>query len=142
MGGTEEIIVLGRAWLEQGNDLVEAKLEALLAHATLDGLLSKETLLLLQVEDTLLDRLGDGELVDDDVDGLRETVDTINGLFFNKLGHVSRLFQTSYGYKDMYWVPEWLQDDDTRRRGEVESQTTALKTAQQDARLGVTPEAT
>jgi hypothetical protein len=39
----------------------------------------------LQFEDALLDCLGDGELIDDYVDRLCETVDTVDGLFFNKL---------------------------------------------------------
>jgi len=46
-------------------------------------------LLLLQREDALFDRVGDGEAVDCDVDGLVEAVDTVDGLFFDELDSIS-----------------------------------------------------
>ena len=52
---------------------------------TLNSRLSKRPLLLLQIQDALLDTVGDGELVDDDVDSLIEAVHAIDGLFFDKL---------------------------------------------------------
>lgn len=71
--------------LEQLNDFVEAELESALPGASFDGLLGEEALLFLQLEDAFFDGVGDGELVDDDVDGLGEAVDSVYGLFFNKL---------------------------------------------------------
>lgn len=71
--------------LEQINDFVDAQLERALFGAAFDGLLGEEALLFLQGEDTVFDGVGDGELVDDDVDGLGETVDTVNGLLFDEL---------------------------------------------------------
>jgi hypothetical protein len=70
---------------EQINDFVDAQLESALFSAAFDGLLGEEALLFLECEDTFFDGLCDGELVDDDVDGLSETVDSVNGLFFDKL---------------------------------------------------------
>lgn len=46
----------------------------------------QKTFLFLEFEDTLFDGVGDGEFVDDYVDGLSETVDTVDGLFFDELG--------------------------------------------------------
>jgi hypothetical protein len=51
-------------------------------------LLSELALLLLQLEDTLLDSLSDSELVDNYIDSLGQTVNTINGLFFDKLANM------------------------------------------------------
>lgn len=75
------------AGLEHVDDFVEAELERALLGARVNGLLREEALLLLQVDDALLDRVGDGELVDDDVDRLVQAVDAIDGLFLDKLGH-------------------------------------------------------
>lgn len=71
--------------LEQVNDFVDAQLERALSGAAFDGLLGEEALLLLEGEDTVFDGVSDGELVDDDVNGLCEPVDTVNGLLFDKL---------------------------------------------------------
>ena len=76
--------------LEELEHLLEAEAHVLLltagAGGALDGLLGEEALAVLEVEDALLDGGGDGELVDDDVDCLGETVDTVYGLFLNELG--------------------------------------------------------
>lgn len=80
------------------------------ALSALDGLVGELTLLFLQVENALFDRVGDGDFVDDDVDGLRETVHAVDGLFFDELGGVSRSWRergVTYG------VPERLEDDYT-----------------------------
>lgn len=58
------------AGLEELHELVEAELEGFLLHAAFDGLFGEEAFFVLQVEDALFDGLGDGELVDDYVDGL------------------------------------------------------------------------
>lgn len=71
--------------LEQINNFVDAQLERALPGAAFDGLLGEEALLLLEGEDTVFDGVSDGKFVDDDVDGLSETVDTVNGLLFDKL---------------------------------------------------------
>lgn len=71
--------------LEQLNDFVEAELESALTGGPFDGLLGEEALLFLKLENTFFDGVGDGELVDDDVDGLGEAVDSVYGLFFNEL---------------------------------------------------------
>lgn len=73
------------ARLEQIHEFVEAELEAALLHATLNGLLGEEAFLVLEFEDTLLDGVGDGEFVDCYVDCLGEAVDTVDGLFLDKL---------------------------------------------------------
>lgn len=73
--------------LEQLDDFVEAELESALTRGSFDGLLGEEALLFLELENTFFDGVGDGELVDDDVDGLGEAVDSVYGLFFNKLQH-------------------------------------------------------
>lgn len=70
---------------EQLDDFVEAELESALSGRSFDGLLGEEALLFLELENTFFDGVGDGELVDDDVDGLGEAVDSVYGLFFNKL---------------------------------------------------------
>lgn len=71
--------------LEQLDDFVEAKLESALTGGSFDGLLGEEAFLFLELENTFFDGVGDGELVDDDVDGLGEAVDSVYGLFFNEL---------------------------------------------------------
>lgn len=71
--------------LEQINDFVDAQLERALPGAAFDGLLGEEAFLLLEGEDTVFDGVSDGEFVDDNVDGLRETMDTVNGLLFDEL---------------------------------------------------------
>ncbi len=73
------------AGLEHVDDLVEAELERALLGARVNGLLREQALLLLQVNDALLDRVGDGELVDDNIHGLVQTVDAVDGLFLDKL---------------------------------------------------------
>lgn len=75
--------------LEQIDDFVDAQFERALLGAAFDSLLGEEALLLLEGEDTVFDGVGDGELVDDDVDGLGETVDTVYGLLFDELWEVS-----------------------------------------------------
>lgn len=74
--------------LEQVDDLVEAELDGPLPGASLDGLLGEEALLFLQREDTFFDGVGDGELVDDDIDGLGEAVDSVYSLFFDELRYI------------------------------------------------------
>lgn len=77
--------VVRLARLEQIHEFVEAELEAALLHAAFYGLLSEEALLVLEFEDALLDGIGDGEFVDCHVDCLGEAVDTVDGLFLDKL---------------------------------------------------------
>lgn len=73
------------AGLEHVDNLAEAELERALLGARVNGLLGEQALLVLQVNDALLDRLGDGELVDDNVHGLVQTVHTVDGLLLDKL---------------------------------------------------------
>ena len=71
--------------LEQVQHLRDAEAKRPLLHAAPDGLLRQQPLLLLQLEDALLDRRLDGELVDDDVRLLREAVDAVDGLLLDEL---------------------------------------------------------
>ncbi|KAL3292211.1 snf2 family domain-containing protein [Colletotrichum asianum] len=57
---------------EQIHNLLEAELERVLLHASLDGRLGEQTLLLLQLEDTLLHRLLDEGFENDDSGGCSE----------------------------------------------------------------------
>lgn len=52
---------------------------------TLDGGVGELTLALLEVDDALLDGVLDYQFVDLDVKSLVETVDTVDGLFFDEL---------------------------------------------------------
>lgn len=81
--------VVGRG-AEQVDNVVDAELQGVLLASragggALDGLFGHEAFLFLELEDALLDGLFHCELVDDDVDGLREAVNTIDGLFLDKL---------------------------------------------------------
>jgi hypothetical protein len=51
----------------------------------LNGGVGKLAFALLKVQNALLDRVLDGHFVDLDIDGLVETVDTIDGLFLDEL---------------------------------------------------------
>lgn len=75
-------LILGIA-SEKLHDILHAQFADRLA--AFDRRLSELALLFLEREDPLLDRVGDGELVDDDVDSLVETVDPVDRLFFDKL---------------------------------------------------------
>jgi hypothetical protein len=55
--------------------------------ATFDGGLREFALCLLEREDALFNGVVNGKAVDSDVDGLIEAVDTIDCLFFDKLGY-------------------------------------------------------
>ena len=71
-----------RVVLEQIEDILHAQFRDRLS---LDRRRGQRAFLLLQVEDALLDAAGDGDFVDDDVDGLVEAVDAVDGLFFDEL---------------------------------------------------------
>lgn len=115
-------VICRRTRLKQIDDLVEAELEGLLAHATLDSLFGEFAFLLLQFEDALLDCLGDGELVDDYVDRLCETMDTVDGLFFNKLDEfISKSVHWRTTEGNAYWIPERLENDHSGRCCQVKS---------------------
>lgn len=73
------------ARLKHVNNLIQTKLERALLGARVNGLLGEQALLILQVNDALFDRLGDGQLVHNHVDGLVEAVNAVNGLFLDKL---------------------------------------------------------
>lgn len=54
----------------------------------LDGGVRELAFLVLEVEDTFFDGVFDGEFVDDDILGLVESVDAVDGLFFYELGWI------------------------------------------------------
>ena len=83
----------------------------------------ESALLLLQLEDSLFDGVSDRDFVDDYVDGLVESMNAIDGLFFDE------------------WVPEGLEDHDSTRRCEIEAETAAFQTAEENATLAVVAEA-
>lgn len=82
---TGGVVVLIAA--EEVHDLLEAELQDVLLHASLNSRLREKALLLLQGEDTLFNGLLDGDFVDDDVDLLRQAMNTIDGLLLDELEH-------------------------------------------------------
>jgi hypothetical protein len=70
---------------KQLHNLLHAQLAHSAVLAALNGLVGELALLLLQLEDALFDRVGDGDFVDYDVDFLGEAVDAVDGLFFDEL---------------------------------------------------------
>ena len=87
------------AGLEEVDNVLEGELEALAAvlGAALDGLLGEQALLVLQVDDALLDCVGDCEPVNGDVDGLREAMDAVDGLLLDKLQYLlASLFSSKF----------------------------------------------
>jgi hypothetical protein len=74
---------------EKLQDLLHAQLARAAVFAALDGLVGELALLLLQLEDALFDRVGDGDLVDYDVCLLREAVNAVDSLLFDELWGVS-----------------------------------------------------
>jgi len=73
---------------EEIHDILHAQFANCLT-ASLDRCICKFTLLGLQFEDALFNRVGDCEAVDYDVLSLVETMDTVDGLFFDELRKVS-----------------------------------------------------
>jgi hypothetical protein len=72
-----------RLVLEQRQDILHAKLaDCLAAH---DDGVSELALRLLQLKDTFFDAVVNGEAIYDNVDRLIEAVETVDGLFFDKL---------------------------------------------------------
>lgn len=114
-------MVISRARLEEVDELIEAKLEGALLHAALDSLLGEKALLVLEVEDTLFDRFGDSEFVDDDIDGLCQAMNTIDCLFLDEL--ISKLAYWTDKCKGeclkTYRVPERLKDNNSCRGRKV-----------------------
>jgi hypothetical protein len=82
------MVELGIA-LEQVKHILHAEFADGLA--AFDGGLGQFALSFLQFEDAFFDRVVDGEAVDGDVDGLVETVDTVDGLFFDELYKLRQL---------------------------------------------------
>ena len=70
---------------KQRQNLCHAELGCVVLGASLDGLIGELALLVLQGKDSLFDSFLDSDFVDDNVNFLREAVDTVNGLFFNEL---------------------------------------------------------
>lgn len=74
---------------EQVHDVVEAELQCVLLAAcgarTFYGLLCQQSLFLLELQNSLLDGVRDGKLVDNDVDRLGEPMHPVDCLLLNKL---------------------------------------------------------
>lgn len=123
------VIVLGLA-LEQVEDILHGELSDGLA--TLDGGLGKLALRFLQLKDALFDRVVDGQTVYCNIDSLVEAMDTIDCLFFDKLYLVStNAFR--WQIEKTYWIPKWLHNNHSRCSREIETQASALQTAQEYA---------
>ena len=108
--------------LEQVEDILHAEFRDRLS---LDGRGGEGAFLLLQVEDALLDAAGDGDFVDDDVDGLVEAVHAVDGLLFDELrigeGWLVEFRGRGRDTVGTYGIPEGFKDDDSTRGGEVEA---------------------
>lgn len=50
-----------------------------------DSSIRKLAFCFLKIQDPLFNCIGDGETIDHNINGLIQTMDTVNGLFFNKL---------------------------------------------------------
>ena len=75
---------------------LEDVLHAQLGHSfTFNGCGGQSARLFLEIKDTFLNAVGNSDFVDDNVDCLIETVDTVNGLFFHKLLMLLASFQVS-----------------------------------------------
>lgn len=70
---------------EELENLLHAQLSGTSLTTTFNGLVSKLTLLFLEGEDSLFDGVGDGDFVNYYVDFLGETMDAVDGLFFDEL---------------------------------------------------------
>jgi hypothetical protein len=95
---------------EQLQDLFHAQFTRT-ALTTLDGLVGKLSLLLLQSEDSLLNRVFDGDLVDNNIYFLCKTVDSVDGLFLNKLRLLARYFLKAVA--STYRIPERLKNNNS-----------------------------
>ena len=94
--------------------------------ATFDSGLSKLTLLFLEGQDPLFDGVGDGDLVDDDVDGLVKPVDAVDGLLFDELCRLWSAIDAvgksmSWRCRKPYWIPKGLENDDTTGGSKIET---------------------
>jgi hypothetical protein len=76
-------ILMLRLASEQIQDILHRQLADRFAF---DGRFGELPFFLLQGEDAGFDGAGDGEFVDDDVGGLVEAVDAVDGLVFDELG--------------------------------------------------------
>lgn len=73
---------------EQLQDLLHAEL-ARTALSAFNGLMRELALLFLEVENSLFDGVLDSDLIDDHIDFLGESMDSVDCLFFNELCDVS-----------------------------------------------------
>lgn len=90
---------------------------------------SQLALSVLQINDSLLNRILDDHSVDFDIYSLIQTVDTVNGLFLNKL--VTNISESSSGVngQNTHRVPEGLQNHNTTGSSQVQTQSTGAQTA-------------
>lgn len=116
--------------LEQVQNVLHAQVRG---RFTLYSSLGKRAFLFLQVENALLDRICDGDLVNNHINSLVEAVDTVNSLFFDKLRTLSVTSK-----KRMYvgrerrthGIPERFKDDNPTSGCQIQAQRSALETAQ------------
>jgi hypothetical protein len=85
-------IILMVSVLEELQHFLEAEFANSLA---LDGSFCQFSFGILQIQDALFDRVFDGHLVHDDVDCLVESMDSINGLLFDKLLYDQKKLENS-----------------------------------------------
>ncbi|KXT13604.1 hypothetical protein AC579_9772 [Pseudocercospora musae] len=104
--------------LEQAQNVLHGQVTHTLSTA-FDGSVGELSFLFLKLEDALFNGLANGESEDFDVDCLIETMDAVDGLFFDER------------------VPERLDDDDSAGCCQIKAKRATLEGAEEDASLSV-----
>lgn len=73
---------------EQLHNFLHTEFACIVLRTAFNSLVGKFSFLFLQGENTLFHGFLDGDFVDNNVDLLGEAMDSVDGLFFHKLGHV------------------------------------------------------
>lgn len=93
--------------MEETHEFLHSKLTGTTL-TTLNSLVGQFTLLFLKVQNTFFNGIFDGDLVNNNIDLLSETMDSVNSLLLNELGNVkvSPYWKGKGCLRDSRMVPE------------------------------------